>query len=440
MDNPSQAAVADFDTSLHVIPPPAMSLVRYMILVGIGLLVTTLGQLKVIGLLPLTFFLKEQLHFPASEVATWSFWALLPWSLKPIAGLITDALPICGTRRRYYLLIPATVAAWMWWAMAMVAPTFNALLVVAFIFNTMAVMASVATGGLLVEGAQGHGATGRLSSLRLIIINLSMIAAGLAGGYLADKWFNWTAFSGALLFASMVPATIILLREAPLPPNRPHALRNTWTQLTAVFRCKTLWIAAGLFLLVQISPGFSTPLLYFQSDTLKFSKQFIGMLMLLSGIVGVLASFIYPLVCGRLRLRILLYFAIVISTLTTLAYLGYVSWKLAMVIEACGGFGITLAQLPLFDLAARATPKGSEAVGYSVMIAFWNIGLQLSDVIGSHMFDGKVELLGVKYVFHKFQFTELVWVNAGTTALVLVVIPFLPGYLVDRKEGETAAT
>ena len=52
-------------------------------------------------------------------------------------------------------------------------------------------------------------------------------------------------------------------------------------------------------------------------------------------------------------------------------------------------------------------------------------GLSLSDVLGSWLFD-------------KFDqtFMNLVWVNAGTTAVVLIVVPFLPGNLVDCKEGE----
>jgi len=33
-----------------------------------------------------------------------------------------------------------------------------------------------------------------------------------------------------------------------------------------------------------------------------------------------------------------------------------------------------------------------------------------------------------------FTFIDLVWVNAGTPAAVLVAIPLLPGFLVDRKE------
>jgi predicted MFS family arabinose efflux permease len=116
--------------------------------------------------------------------------------------------------------------------------------------------------------------------------------------------------------------------------------------------------------------------------------------------------------------------SIVCSVVTTLPYLGYVSKRTAIIIEGLGMLGATLAQLPLLDLAARATPKGSEALGYSVMIAFWNIGISVSDVLGSYLYD-----------HFQLTFKNLVWVNAGSTALVLLAIPFLPGYLVNRTEG-----
>jgi predicted MFS family arabinose efflux permease len=104
-----------------------------------------------------------------------------------------------------------------------------------------------------------------------------------------------------------------------------------------------------------------------------------------------------------------------------------VSHGTAIIIEGLGMLGFTLAQLPLYDLAARATPKGSEALGYAMMLAFWNLSLAASDILGSYLYDH----------FH-LPFKNLVWINAGTSALVLLVIPLLPSYLMDKKEGESA--
>lgn len=407
-----------------------MSLRRYMTLVGWGLLVTTLGQMVSLGEKPIRFLLMDQLGLSATEMATWLLVALLPWSLKPIAGLLADVVPLFGTRRKHYLVYSSLLAGLLWFAMGLVPRMFYPLLGTALLFNVMAVFASVVAGGLLVEGANEHGATGRLSSLRLVVINVTFIIAGPVSGFLAGLWFGWTTLICGILFLSMVPVTLLLLRETPVT-NRfatpGDGLRALGHQLNRhlPWNCKTLWIVGGLFFLIEVAPGLYTPLFYYQTKTLHFSPQFIGNLGMISGGMGLLGSFIYPFVCRRLKLRTLLALAIICTVASNLTYLGYVSHNAAIIVEGAAGLGITLAQLPLFDLAARATAKGSEALAYSLMIACWNWGLSLSDVLGSWLFDS----------FHQ-TFMNLVWVNAGTTALVLIVVPFLPGHLVDRKEGE----
>ena len=408
-----------------------MSLRRYMTLVGWGLLVTTLGQMQSLGDKPIRFLLKDQLGLSATEMALWMWMALLPWSLKPLAGLLSDALPLFGSRRKNYLILSSLLAGLLWFGLGLVPRTFYPLLVTAFGLNVMAVIASVVTGGLLVEGAQTHSATGRLSSLRLVVINVTIIISGPVSGFLASRWFGWTTITSGILFLSMAPVAWFLLREPPLTTrfDKPgDALRAVGRQVNLLlpWNCKTLWIVGGLFFLIQVAPGLYTPLFYYQTNTLHFTPQFIGNLCVINGGMGLLGSFIYPFFCRRFRLRALLALAIVCTVASNITYLGYVSRNTAMIIEGASGLGLTLAQLPLFDLAARATPKGSEALAYSLMIACWNWGLSLSDVLGSWLYD-------------KFDqtFMNLVWVNAGTTALVLVVVPFLPGYLVDRREGDT---
>ena len=182
-----------------------------------------------------------------------------------------------------------------------------------------------------------------------------------------------------------------------------------------------------MLFLVQISPGFATPLFYYQTNTLRFGREFIGDLAVVSGVLGLAGAVIYGWICPKFSLRTLLAGGIVLGAASTLLYLGYLSWKAAIVIEGAAGFTGTLAQLPLFDLAARATPAGDEAMGYALMMSMWNVGASLSDLFGSWLFE-----------HYRLNFMNLVWLNAGTTALVLVVVPLLPRAIVGLREGETA--
>lgn len=425
--NTPTAATAD-NPEEPIAPQPSMSLRRYSILVCWGMVVTNLGQFPSLGDLPLRYLLKDVLLVDRTAMASWFALAILPWSFKPLAALLVDGMPIRGFRHRYYLLLGGLLGGCLWLAMALVPRDYQILLITGFALNIMMVFTSTVIGGLLVEGGQAYGATGRLSSIRMIVANVIFLFVGPLGGYLASKWFGWTAIIGSLLFFSIIPVTLLILREKPVAKKKvgENPMSGVVNQTKVVLRSRNIWIGGGLLFLVHLAPGFGTPLFYHKSEVLKFSEQFIGNLTVIGGVMGLVGALLYPLLCRKFHLRALLYLSITSTVVSALFYLGYVGWKSAIVIEAFGLLGYTLAQLPLFDLAARATPKGSEALGYALILALGNLSSSLSDVIGSYLFDN-----------FGLTFRNLVWLNAGTTALILVAVPFLPAYLVDKKEGES---
>jgi predicted MFS family arabinose efflux permease len=123
--------------------------------------------------------------------------------------------------------------------------------------------------------------------------------------------------------------------------------------------------------------------------------------------------------------RHLLIASVIVHAVGTLFYLFYRSPATAVAITALEGVTVTLAVLPVYDLAARGTPRGSEALGYSVMMSVWNLTNSLSDWVGSTLF-----------THYGLTFQHLTWLNAGTTALVLLAVPFLPKALLQRRDGE----
>jgi len=129
--------------------------------------------------------------------------------------------------------------------------------------------------------------------------------------------------------------------------------------------------------------------------------------------------------CRRLTLRPLLALGIACNVLAALGYLFSRSAGTALAIEGAAGLFVTLVELPLMDLAARATPKGSEGLGFALKMSVRNGALALSDIAGSWLIDQR-----------HVSFFQLVWLNAGTTALVLLAVPFLPGALMDRSDTD----
>ena len=97
------------------------------------------------------------------------FWFLsgLAWYCKPIAGILTDAFPLFGTRRRHYLLLSSAVAGAIWIAISFLHHRYDLLMWSNIVLNCFIVMCSTVLGGFLVESGQRLRATGRLTSTRM---------------------------------------------------------------------------------------------------------------------------------------------------------------------------------------------------------------------------------------------------------------------------------
>jgi hypothetical protein len=406
---------------------------RMFFLISAGLFITSLGQPGVIGQLPFRFLFKNQFHLNAAEQANFFAVATFAWYLKPIAGLLCDSFPLFGSRRRSYLIL-ASVLAGLTWSLFAIAPrsyaTFFWLMVS---LNAAMVVASTSIGGLLVEAGQEGHATGRLASLRYAIDGVIYVVAGPLGGWLAARAFGWTAGLGAMLLFLLVPVTIVLVKEPRLARRNLAVWAAAAAQFRLILRSKTMWTAAALLLFVYMAPGLGIAMNYYQEDVLRFNTTFIGRLQALSGMGSIVATGLYAYFCRRLLLKHLLWGGILLNAISSLPYLWYRSPQSAMIIDTTSGFLATLGLLPLFDLAARATPKGSESFGYSLLLSVFNIAVfAISYPVGSWLY----ELPGVGW-HHKID--RLIWLNAGTSLLALVLVPLLPRILLTQRDGEISA-
>ena len=468
-----------------------MTLTHYAILVAAGAFATTFAQQRVLANLPTTFLLKEHFHLKKEEVAFFFFWATFAWNLKPLAGILTDAFPLLGTRRRSYMILGSLGAGVLWIVMGLFPDNYRLLLAASIGMNIATVIASTVMGGLMVEAGQAYGAPGRISSLRQFVQSIAGIGAPLLGGYLAGKTFGWSATTtiGAMTVFLLAVVTFATLREKrgarvveadvterphltvplgawigiaagaalglalflqaetrnigislfallavfvlivvlTLLPTRNAVIVRAQVQLSQILRSRTLWMAATMLFLIYTVPGLGTALTFRQSDELKFKTEFIGFLGSLEGITGVVGAFLYMMVCRKINLRVLLIGGVAVNALATLLYLIYTRGTAPM-IHSLGGFVGVLSELALMDLAVRSTPKGCEALGFSLMMSVRNFGLAMSDVLGSKLID----------TYH-FTFNTLVWVNAGTTAVVLLFVFFLPRAIMNRRDGENEA-
>lgn len=403
-----------------------------------GIFATTLVQLQGLGYLPFNHLLK-QMGLDSDKAATFFSLSMLPWTFKAVAGLLVDGVPLFGSRRRAYLLMSALTGSALWLLMGLVPGNYTLLLVLAIGMNTAIVFGSTTSGGLLVEAGQRFGASGRLSSLRVFAQNFGAGLGLPVGGLLASYALGWTSAAAVLPLACMFFAAWFWLKEPPLPPVAPHGrsfieqhlhvIASIWRQIQNVMRRQML-VPALLVFFIQAVPTFRSPCFYqYQTGTLHYSDAALGWLGLTGYGVALLSSGVYAWFCRKVSLRASLYAAIFLTSLCALPYLfyqAYTPWMLrASAIEGVGTFLQYLAYLPLFDMVVRCTPKGSEALGYSVLISLWNIGLMIGGKTGPMLYE---------HTLHK-NMNHLIWLNAGVTLAGLGLVFFMPRALVEKREG-----
>ena len=338
---------------------------------------------------------------------------------------MTDAFPIAGSRRKSYLIVSAVLATLAWAGLYFTPRVYTPLLWACIAINLFMVVASAAVGGYMVETARAVSGSGRLTAIREFVQQLCTIISGPSAGYLAGIALGWTAMAcGGVMFL-LVPATIFFLAEQRKKVASQQVFNAARVQLKNIGNAKTMWAAAGLMALFYIAPGISTALFYKQQNELHMDTQAQGFLSMISGLSGVAAALVYGFACRRLNLRQLLVICLLFGTAANLGYLFYSSVGNARVIEGFNGFGYTLAELALMDLAVRATPAGSEGLGFSLMMSIRNFALYGTDWLGSSLIET-----------HHLPFDALVGANCLTTLITVPLVLFLPRVLVRKKDAE----
>jgi MFS family permease len=401
------------------------SFARAAALVVVGIISTSLAQDALLGKLPLQNLLKNGLHESRTATSAFFFLSGIAWYFKPLAGILTDAFPVFGSRRRTYLVVSASLGALVWLAVCVVPHQYNSLLWMMMLLSIFMMTASTVIGAILVEAAHASGTSGRLTALRFAVQYGCSIFSALCGGYLATLWFGWTAISCAFVLFLIVPVTFMTLREERVTANSAEIIAGAGRQLKRIVGARTMWAAGGLIALFYIAPGFTTALFYKQQSELHMAPPAQGVLNMIAAAGAIAGALTYLFACRRFRLRTLLLACLSLATITTLGYLFYSSVANARAIEAIHGFAAAVATMSLVDLSVRATPAGSEGLGYALMISINNFARLGTDFMGSAMLDH----------LH-LPFSALVLMNAGTTLIAVPLVLLLPKAMVLPRESE----
>ena len=389
----------------------------------------------------ITIVLKDRGLSPG-QVADFGLITLVPWFIKPLYGLLSDFVPLFGRRRQSYFLLTSALAgvtglllAWgNWiatgqiWTFDVFGLTFTVIEGVA-LFTVMALglaFTDVLTDAMMVESGRPLGLTGSFQSVQWACITLASVLVGEIGGHMAETRSLRAAFLLAACFPLMsLSMGVSFVRETPASANRATFI-ETWRAIRSALKGRDVWLVAGFIFFFWFSPSFGPAFLYYQTDTLKFTQQFIGRLAALGSVSGVVGALLYAPLSRRVRLKYIMHLSIALGVVTTLGYLVYRDTISALIITIVFGALSMIINLAFLDLAARACPARVEATFFAALMSVYNLGIQLSENVGARLY----EAVG---------YERLVWIAAAMTALTWLLMPLVKFDRIDAKALDDAS-
>ena len=308
----------------------------------------------------------------------------LPWSLKPLYGLLTDFVPIARTRRRSYLMLTSGISALALLVLYLIpipAGSYQLLLYLLLVPTVGVAFSDVVVDALMIEKGQPRGLTGTLQSVQWAAMYFGTIVAGLVGGYLSQ---NHRQNEGFLICGMMAFMTFLLtwlyVKEKPFVSRKGH-LRLAATELSRAVKTPAVVAAAAFLFLWSFNP-FSMSVLYVHmTNELGISEQNYGVTISMLSIGAIIGSLGYSAYCRRVRMSWLVHLSIVMGVLSTLAYCLVVDQKSAAIVSLLVGFTYLTGSMVQYDLAARACPTAAAGTTFALLMALSNLSMSLSSAL-----------------------------------------------------------
>ena len=367
--------------------------------VTVWTLVTTFSLEK------LSFLYKDQLHLSASAVATLGILIAIPNYLRPLIGASSDLFPLFGYHRRSYYALAALLSALGFGLLSLFSrPSYWTTVFLVMASTAGLVMLLVLADTMMVTVGNRTGTVGRIQSVQQFLPwLLSFVYLAHLSGFVTQHWSYARCFQAAALLSLLSLPLTLLIDEVrtQVPPRAMHlpgeaAARadlkhveraQTVAALRDAARSPGLWAIVAFVFYLIFTPGTNTALFYYKTNTLHFSKQFIGDLGQYGAAGAMLGIVAFALVsrrasvltivlgawlldCGQYAINFALHDALTAKVVTFVAYF------LGIVYVLC-----------LYTLAARACPPQISGTIYGLFMAAIGLAGALGEKVGGTLYD-----------------------------------------------------
>jgi predicted MFS family arabinose efflux permease len=349
--------------------------------------------------LPISLYLKETLNLSATDTTLIGIVAMLPWTIKPVWGLVCDSFTLFGSQFRSYFVLCYGLAAIVLLSLVIVpTPGVVPLTIAAVVVSCGIAFSDVVTDRLMVIEGRRTQQTAILQAAQWTAVSFGAAIASWAGGWFAQgrslAWVSGVTAGLLLIGGVVIWWTLPNSGEPPIAPS----LRQTLKTVRAELKHRQLRAILGFLVLLGFSPA--PPFLYYARDTLKLSEQGLGTLGAVGALAGGVGAIAFGFMARRLPRKGLLVGAVGMNAVSVLGLLLARSPESAVLAFVLIGFTGMLATLGVLEIAAQVCSLTAAATSFALILSVSNLAMLLGGAIGAWLYDQKVSyeslvLLGV---------------------------------------------
>ena len=425
----------------------------------------------------LIFFEKNTLALTPAAAAEIAFWLGLPWSMKMVAGVASDAWPILGSRRAAYMLIgcAATLAGDL--ALATVVQGRGTYLLASVLIAVGYMIQDVVADALSVEVARDEREIAQIQTWGRIALLSGGIAVSYLGGVLAERIGVRATFAVAGILPVLAAVSVAFIpRRDPArvrPPVGPGGRRNQLILagglgyaflgialrtsgvpfaeeivlvvsavviallLRGIGLSRAILIAAIAIFVFRATPSVGQGYSYWAIDRLGFDERFLGLLGQISAVLSVVGLLLFKKPISTKPVSFTLFWVTIAGAVLYLPSIGLfyglhewlgVSARTFAVIDTTISAPLAqLAMVPMLILIARSAKPGAEATTFAVLASLMNLALSTSQLFTGYLND-------------IFAVTQANYAGLGRLMIVVGVIGLVPLLLLPmlrRSEQQT---
>ncbi|MCW3051798.1 MAG: folate/biopterin transporter [Chthonomonadales bacterium] len=389
-----------------------------------------------------SFLYKETLGLAASQRTVLNLLLGLPTYVQPFLGAWTEIIPWLGYHRRPYYFAGILVAALGYLSLAMLHQYhYGTIFLLMLALGSGAVLAGVVYNAAFVAIGNRTGTLPRLQSLALMLpLVLSTVYSSHLGGYVSEHWTYSHTYGAAAVLALLLLPLVLLMDDVRVPHSaearvsaeaiaaRTARRAQSVMILRQALKSRGMWTLTAYFAYAALTPAPDTARLYYETDSLHFSKQFIGDLGMYQSIGMLIGLGLVALLARFTTLRTATLWSWLGNCAAYLCYLGlrdHTSAQVSFLI-----LGLDYGFLGVFSttLIARACPRGAEGTVFGLILSISAFFYLLCDYLGTKLYD----IFGPLNTTHHYTVAHG-WNMSVAIGLVFAVVqgaflPFLPAW------------